>query len=84
MQISRKRVWQSTISEYVGDHDHPAPPFASQWLECYDRNFCQVHLSHLKERPSSRKDVISNFQNSQKIPLREKLSHFKVQLNNRR
>ena len=36
------------------------------------------HLSHLKERLSIRKGRISNFQNSQKIPEREKLSHFKV------
>ena len=49
-----------------------------QWLKCYYRDFCQSHLSHLKERPSIRKDRISNFQNSQKIPEREKSSHFKV------
>ena len=42
-------------------------------LECYYRSFC-----HLKERPSIRKDWISNFQNFQKIPEREKLSHFKI------
>ena len=46
---------------------------ACQWLECYYRSFCQGHLSHLKERPSIRKDQISNFQ---KIPEWEKSSHF--------
>ena len=49
-----------------------------QRLECYYRSFCQGHLSHLKQRPSIRKDQISKFQNSQNIPEREKLSHFKV------
>ena len=44
-----------------------------QRLECYYRSFSQGHLSHLKERPSIRKDRISN---SQKIPEREKSSHF--------
>ena len=47
-----------------------------QRLECYFRSFCQDHLSHLKEHPSIRKDRISNFQNSHKIPEREKSSHF--------
>ena len=55
-----------------------------QRLECYYRSFCQGHLSHLKERPSFRKDQISKFQNSQNIPEQEKLSHFKVKLNNKR
>ena len=49
---------------------------ACQRLECYYRSFCQGHLSHLKERPSTQKDRISNFQNSQKIPERDKSSHF--------
>ena len=49
-----------------------------QWLECYYKSFTQGHLSHLKERPSIRKDRISKFQNSQKIPEREKSSNFKV------
>ena len=46
---------------------------ARQRFECYYRSFCHGHLSHLKERPSIRKDRISNFQSSQKIPEREKL-----------
>ena len=55
-----------------------------QWLECYYRSFWKGHLSYLKERPSIRKDQMSKFQNSQNIPEQEKLSHFKVKLNNKR
>ena len=51
---------------------------ACQRLECYYRSFCQGHLSYLKERPSIRKDQISNFENSENIREREKSSHFKV------
>ena len=48
-----------------------------QRLECYYRSFSQGLLNNRKERPSIRKDRISNCQNSQRIPEWEKSSYFK-------
>ena len=47
---------------------------ACQLPECYYKSF----LSGSLERPSILKNGISNFENSEKIPEREKSSYFKV------
>ena len=65
-------AFQIRIKALIGNN------IACQRLECCYRSFCQGNLVHLKESPLIRKDGISSFQNSQKIPEREKSSHFKV------